>query len=54
MTDGQLAPKVSVIIVSWNTADETPACIESVLAHDPDRRLEVVVVDNASTDDTVA
>ncbi len=40
---------VSVIIVSYNTADLTAACIESVLAS---RRvsLEVFVIDNASRD----
>lgn len=43
------AVKVSVIVVSWNTADLLAACLAAYDAQDhPD--LEVVVVDNASSD----
>lgn len=41
--------RVTVLIVSWNTAAQLPACLAAYDAQDhPD--LEVVVVDNASTD----
>ncbi|MCX7981276.1 MAG: glycosyltransferase family 2 protein [Syntrophales bacterium] len=43
--------KVSIIIVSYNTADLTKACLESLrLAHG---EKEICVVDNASTDGSV-
>ncbi len=45
---------VEIIIVSHNTSDELDACLASVYAHPPDRLDRVVVVDNASTDNTVA
>lgn len=48
-------PQLSIIIVSYNTASVTIQCIESILAaqklHPCD--LEILVVDNASTDDSV-
>jgi N-acetylglucosaminyl-diphospho-decaprenol L-rhamnosyltransferase len=45
---------VTVVLVSWNTASETVACIHSVLEHDPQELVEIIVVDNDSADDTVA
>jgi len=42
--------KVSVIIVTFNSATTIRACIDSVLKHTPDT--EVIVVDNASSDNT--
>ncbi len=48
-----ISPELSVIIVSYETAALTLRCIQSALSqHDPS--LEVIVVDNASTDGTVA
>lgn len=44
---------VSVIIVSYNTRALTLQCIESIYAHTVGIRFEVIVVDNASADDTV-
>lgn len=44
---------ISVIIVTFNSADCIAACVESVLAQTAVTR-EVIVVDNASTDDTLA
>ncbi|NLE76178.1 MAG: glycosyltransferase family 2 protein [Chloroflexi bacterium] len=43
-------PDISVLVVNWNTADLLPQCLSSVVhqAHEVD--LELVVVDNASTD----
>jgi GT2 family glycosyltransferase len=45
---------LSVIIVSFNTRELTLACVQSVFAAMGDLALEVIVVDNASTDETVA
>jgi GT2 family glycosyltransferase len=44
---------ISVIIVTFNSADCIAACVESVLAQD-DVSFELIVVDNASADDTLA
>jgi GT2 family glycosyltransferase/glycosyltransferase involved in cell wall biosynthesis len=49
-----LFPRVSVIVVTHNNADFTRLCIESVFAKSHYPNLEVIVVDNASTDETVA
>jgi len=43
-------PTLSVIIVTYNSADVIHACLSALL----DPRLEVIVVDNASSDATVA
>ncbi len=45
---------VSVVIVSWNVSGLLMRSIESLLAHARGLALEVFVVDNASTDGTVA
>ena len=46
-------PRVAVIILTWNRVDDIVTCLESFAeVHYPN--LEVVVVDNASADDTVA
>ena len=44
---------ISVIIVTYNSADCIAACVESVLAQ-TEVAFEVIVVDNASADDTLA
>ena len=41
---------LSVIVVAWNVAELTEACIRSVLRENADVDLEVILVDNASTD----
>lgn len=41
---------VSVIIVSWNAKAFLLQCIGSVMAHGPSDSLEIIVVDNASSD----
>jgi len=47
------APELSICIVSWNTSELLDACLRSI-AEAPDTvTREVIVVDNASTDDTV-
>lgn len=52
MTAPQL--DLSVIILSFNTRELTLACVQSVFAARDDLALEVIVVDNASSDGTVA
>lgn len=46
------APKISIIIVTWNSGNEIIACLDSIYAqnHVP---CEVIVIDNASEDNTV-
>jgi glycosyl transferase family 2 len=49
------APLVSCIIPAYNYANYLPAAIDSALAQDyPADRLEIIVVDDGSTDDTPA
>lgn len=47
-------PRVSVIILTFNNLDLTRACLDSVLERSAYPNLEVIVVDNASSDDTPA
>lgn len=47
-------PQVSIIIVTFNSTRQIPACLESLRAHAPRADHEILVVDNASTDDTAA
>jgi N-acetylglucosaminyl-diphospho-decaprenol L-rhamnosyltransferase len=46
--------KLSIIIVNWNTCDLLVQCLDSVFHSSPESGLEVIVVDNASDDDSVA
>jgi GT2 family glycosyltransferase len=41
---------ISVCIVNWNTRDALSICLKTIGAHSPPRDLEIIVVDNASTD----
>jgi len=51
----ETAPFVSVLILNWNGARLLPSCLEALRNTDyPDGRWEVIVVDNASTDDSAA
>lgn len=47
------APDLSVIIVTWNVRALTLACIDAVFRTATESSVEVIVVDNASTDGTV-
>lgn len=50
---GKWEPKISVIIPAYNEEKTIGACIESVLASDyPKEKLEVIVIDDGSKDDT--
>jgi N-acetylglucosaminyl-diphospho-decaprenol L-rhamnosyltransferase len=45
-------PRLSVVIVNYNTCALLRACLQSLVAQD--YRCEIIVVDNASHDDSVA
>lgn len=47
-------PNLSIIIVSWNVKDLLQKCLSSIEARQADLVLEIIVVDNASQDGTVA
>lgn len=42
-------PKVSIIILSWNTLSDTKTCLENIRSH-LYKNKEIIVVDNGSTD----
>lgn len=45
--------EISVVIVGWNARHYLKLCLESLAAAPPRRSMEVLVVDNASTDGSV-
>ena len=47
-------PRVSVVVVTYNNLDLTKACLHSLEAFSDYANLEVIVVDNASADETPA
>lgn len=46
--------RTSVVVLNWNQAEHTTACLRSLFAADSQERTAVVVVDNGSSDDSVA
>ncbi|MCK9391193.1 MAG: glycosyltransferase family 2 protein [Syntrophales bacterium] len=52
--NGKAMTDISIIIVNWNTRELLRECLESVLRTVHDLIYEVIVVDNASTDGSVA
>jgi GT2 family glycosyltransferase len=44
---------VSLVILSYNKRDLTSSCLNSIFKHIPANECEVIVVDNASSDDSV-
>jgi len=50
-----IRPKISVIIVNFNGKELLASCLTSIFQSSyPKNKLEIIVVDNASTDDSVA
>ena len=45
-----LQPNVSILIVNWNTKDLLEECLRSVYTHCDSALIQVIVVDNASSD----
>jgi GT2 family glycosyltransferase len=43
---------ISIVIVAWNAQQYLELCLESLVAAPPHRSMEVIVVDNASSDGT--
>jgi cellulose synthase/poly-beta-1,6-N-acetylglucosamine synthase-like glycosyltransferase len=52
---GKLDPHVdiSIVIVNWNTKDLLYGCLSSIFQNAGSARLQVIVVDNGSRDDSV-
>jgi GT2 family glycosyltransferase len=48
------APALSVVIVTWNSGQELLDCLRSLREHPPSVAWEAVVVDNGSTDGSLA
>src|ERR1700683_1589828 len=46
--------EISVVIVAWNAAHYLRLCLDSLAKNPPRRSMEVLVIDNASADGTVA
>lgn len=47
-------PEVSVIVLNWNTRDLLAECLNTILQNAQGFELEIIVVDNASTDGSQA
>src|SRR3989304_3966031 len=41
---------ISVVIVSWNAKNYLTECLESLVSQEESNSMEIIVVDNASTD----
>ena len=53
MTSPLSMPRLSIIIVTYNSTADVEACLGSLVQHPPSTDHEIVVVDNGSTDGTV-
>lgn len=49
-----MAPELSIIIVNWNAGELLLRCVESIARCPPAVSYEIVIVDNASTDDSLS
>ena len=47
-------PRVAIVVVTYNSARDIDAALQSLTAPPPETPHEIVVVDNASTDGTPA
>ncbi|WP_123068370.1 glycosyltransferase [Massilia aurea] len=50
----KLSPRVSVVVLCYNSIELTKACLSSIEKYSSYENLEIIVVDNASSDDTAA
>lgn len=46
--------ELSIIIVNWNGGELLPRCIETIVRSEPRVSYEIVIIDNASQDDSLA
>jgi len=53
MSNSDRSVEISVAIVAWNAKRYLELCLESLAKDPPRRSMEVLVVDNASADDTI-
>jgi len=51
--EAHLHDLISVCLVTYQTRDYLKGCLDSILAHPPHRPIEIILVDNGSTDGTV-
>jgi GT2 family glycosyltransferase len=45
---------MSIVIVNWNTGTLLQKCVQSILENQCDLNLEIIVIDNASSDDSMS
>jgi GT2 family glycosyltransferase len=50
MAEPQIVPDVSIVVVNWNTRDLLAECLEAIARTSGDLDMEIIVVDNGSTD----
>ncbi len=43
---------ISIILVNWNSGDQILKCIQSILKYCSNMSIEIIVIDNASTDES--
>jgi GT2 family glycosyltransferase len=53
MSQPTASPEISVVIVAWNASHYLELCLDSLAKDPPRRSMEVLVIDNASADDTI-
>jgi hypothetical protein len=53
MSELTTSVELSIVIVAWNASHYLELCLESLAKDPPQRSMEVLVVDNASADDTI-
>jgi len=49
-----IMPDISVLIVTWNSAGEIKACVDSVINNSADLSAELIIIDNNSDDNSFA
>ena len=49
-----MKPIISIIIVTYNHEHEISNCFQSLVQHRPSQAVEIIVVDNHSTDNTIS